>query len=49
MAINTWYQELYWVCPVCGSRIPDGDLHLSKIEGEENFAICPECLSESII
>lgn len=46
-----WMQELYYVCPVCGSKIPDGDCG-EMIKGSDEKGLimrCPDCGSDSTL
>jgi len=50
MADDTvWSQELSWVCPVCGFKIPDGEMHSDRSDDMYDYSVCPNCGTESII
>ena len=46
---TVWGQELSWICPVCGFKILDWEMHVTRSDSNYDFSICPSCESESII
>jgi hypothetical protein len=50
MRHTRWLQELYWICPMCGLKVLDGDCEMTKTTDEMNFIMeCPQCKHESVI
>ena len=48
MVDNVWGQELNYICPVCGVKLPDGDIQITSYCNDLSYAKCPNCGNESI-
>jgi|WetSurMetagenome_2_1015567.scaffolds.fasta_scaffold1634135_2 predicted RNA-binding Zn-ribbon protein involved in translation (DUF1610 family) len=48
---TVWSQEFSWVCPVCGFKIPDGEMHITWRDDDREYdiAACPSCGTQSIV
>jgi hypothetical protein len=48
MADDIWGQELYYICPICRIKLPDGDVHITSYRNDLSYAKCPNCGNESV-
>lgn len=48
---TVWRQEISWICPVCGFKILECEMHIKwkDNEREHDLAVCPICGTQSII
>ncbi len=51
MSDTVWSQELCYICPVCGFKIPECEMHVRWRDNDKEYDIaeCPSCGTKSIV